>query len=129
MELAFVISADRGVMVDERTGRPNAWANCHYLTEYREDGIDSAGFKPIKAPITPEAFDIILLHGVGLYKLDFRTRPGAMGKPTLTLTKVEPVGTIDLFELGNYRKETTPPAPAPTRAAPPPAPVQQPKAA
>ena len=103
-ELAFVISVDRGVMTDERTGRPNAWANCHYLTDYRVDGEDSAGYKPIKAPVTPEAFDILHQHGVGLYKLDFKTRPGAMGKPTLTLTKVEPVGSLDVFELSHYRK-------------------------
>jgi hypothetical protein len=121
MELAFVISADRGVMQDERTGRLNNWNNCHYLTDYREDGPDSAGFKPIKAPCTPEAFEVIHKHGVGLYKLDFRTRPGAMGKPTLTLTKVEPVAMIDLFELGNYRKAAP--------AAPKPVQVDQPKAA
>ena len=104
MELAFVISADRGVMVDERTGRPNAWSNCYYLSDYREDGADAMGYKPIKVSCTPEAFEVFQKNGVGLYKLDFRTRPGAMGKPTLTLIKVEPVGSLDVFELGNYRK-------------------------
>ena len=126
MELAFVVSADRGVMQDERTGKLNNWSNCHYLTDSREDGPDSAGFKPIKAPCTPEAFEVIHQNGVGLYKLDFKTRPGAMGKPTLTLTKVEPVGKIDLFDLGNYRSRQPG---QPVRPAAAPAPIEQPKAA
>lgn len=121
-ELAFVISADRGVMTDERTGRPNAWANCHYLTDYREDGPDAAGYKPIKISCTPEAFEILHKHGVGLYKLDFKTRPGAMGKPTLTLTKVEHVGSLDVFELSHYRK------PDPFQGKPAPAKPAQPEA-
>ena len=124
-ELAFVVSVDRGVMQDERTGKLNNWSNCHYLTDYREDGPDSAGFKPIKAPCTPEAFEVIHQNGVGLYKLDFKTRPGAMGKPTLTLTKVEPVGKIDLFELGNYRKQPGQAQPAQAQARP--AAAEQPK--
>lgn len=104
MELAFVISADKGVMTDERTGKPMSWSNVHYLTDYREDSDDAAGYKPIKISCTPEAFDIIHKHGIGLYKLDFRTRPGAQNKPTLTLTKAELVGALDVFELSHYRK-------------------------
>lgn len=103
-ELAFVISADKGTMTDERTGRPMNWANVHYLTDYREDSDDATGYKPIKITCTPEAFDIIHKNGVGLYKLDFRTRPGVQNKPTLTLIKAELVGALDVFELSHYRK-------------------------
>ena len=97
MELAFVISADRGTMTDERTGVINPWRNVHYLTEYREDTDTSVGYKPIKAPCTDEAFAAIRKGGIGLYQLEFRTRPGAMNKPTLTLVKAELVKSIDLF--------------------------------
>ncbi|MBI5330718.1 MAG: hypothetical protein HZB71_08905 [Betaproteobacteria bacterium] len=105
-ELAFVIAADRGTMIDEKTGEKINWSNCHYLTAYREDADEAVGFKPIKAPLTPECFDIIRKYGMGLYQLDFHTRPGALNKPTLTLVKAEQVGKIDLFELGNYRPKT-----------------------
>ncbi|MCP5279669.1 MAG: hypothetical protein H6935_15150 [Thiobacillus sp.] len=103
-ELAFVISADKGVMTDERTGKPISWSNIHYLTDYREDSPDAAGYKPIKISCAPEAFDVIHKNGIGLYKLDFRTRPGAGGKPSLMLVKAEIVGQLDVFELSHYRK-------------------------
>jgi len=128
MELAFVISADRGTMIDERTGKANAWSNVHYLSDYREDGEDAVGYKPIKVSCAPEAFEVLQKNGVGLYHLDFRTRPGAMGKPTLTLVKAQHVGSLDVFELGNYRKPDPfqgKPQPAPAK----PAPADQPKAA
>lgn len=53
---------------------------------------------------------MIRAQGVGLYKLDFRTRPGALNKPTLTLVKAEPVGKIDLFDLNNYRPKAVAPS-------------------
>lgn len=108
MELGFVIAADRGVMTDEKTGRILNWANVHYLTDYREDTEDATGFKPIKVSCSPESFDLIRAGGPGLYKLEFKTRPGAGGKPTLTLTRADAVGHLDLFDLSNYRKQQQP---------------------
>lgn len=118
MELGFLLAADCGQMQDEKTGRNIDWMNCHYLTDYREDGDQAIGLKPIKTTCTPEAFAIFRQHGIGLYKLDFKTRPGAGGKPTLTLVKAECVGKIDIFDLNNYRRQAAPPAtPAQAKAA------------
>ncbi|MBU0531402.1 hypothetical protein KJ910_02820 [Patescibacteria group bacterium] len=111
-ELAFVISADRGTMQDEKTGRDINWMNFHYLTDYREADDNSVGLKPIKTGCTPEVFEVFRVHGIGLYKLDFKTRPGAGGKPAIALVKADCVGKIDLFELGNYRRQAAPGAPA-----------------
>lgn len=97
MELALVISADRGRMTDERTGEIRPWQNVHYITDYRESGENAMGYKPIKASCTDEAFFTLNSNGVGMYHLDFRTRPGAGGKPTLTLVKAELVKPLDLF--------------------------------
>lgn len=105
MELGFLLAADCGTMQDEKTGRNIDWMNCHYLTDYREDTDQGIGFKPIKIGCTPEAFVIFRQHGIGLYKLDFKTRPGAGGKPALTLVKAEAVGKVDLFDLGTYRRQ------------------------
>lgn len=106
MELGFVIAADCGTMQDEKTGRNLDWMNFHYLTDYREDGDSSVGLKPIKSGCTPEAFAVFKANGIGLYKLDFKTRPGAGGKPALTLVRAECVGKMDLFDLNSYRNRS-----------------------
>lgn len=116
MELGFLIAADCGQMQDEKTGRNIDWMNCHYLTDYREDADNAVGLKPIKSSCTPEAFAVFRQHGIGLYKIDFKTRPGAGGKPTLTLVKAECVGKIDLFDLGHYRRQA-PAQPVPAQKA------------
>ena len=114
MELGFLLAADCGTMQDEKTGRNIDWMNCHYLTDYREDSETGIGFKPIKIGCTPDAFAVFRQHGIGLYKLDFKTRPGAGGKPALQLVKAECVGKVDLFDLGTYRRQV--PASAPVQA-------------
>jgi len=99
MERALVISADRYEFTDEKTGEIRKGVTVHYINDYREDTDKAIGFKPIKAPATPEAFDAIAKGSApALYDLDFRTRPGQESKPTLMLVKAQLVRTVKLFD-------------------------------
>lgn len=98
METVFVLAADRGRMTDEKTGEIRPWANVHYLTDYRDDSENAVGYKPIKVRCTDEAFDEIRKNGVGLYRLDFRTRPGKDGVPTMLLVKAQLAKKVEIFK-------------------------------
>ena len=77
METALVLSADRYEFTDEKTGELRRGVTLQYVTEYREDTQTSVGFKPIKAPATPEVFEAVKKGGApAVYRLHSRTRPG-----------------------------------------------------
>lgn len=99
METALVLSADKWNLTDEKTGELRNGIMVQYINDYREDSDRAIGFKPIKASSTPEVFDAIRKGGApALYQLDFRTRPGQAGKPTLVIVKAELVRAVKIFE-------------------------------
>lgn len=99
MEKALVISADRYEFTDEKTGEIRKGVTVNYINDYREDTEMSVGLKPTKISANAEVFDAIRAGTApALYELDFRTRPGKEGKPTLQLVKATLVKTIDVFE-------------------------------
>ena len=84
MEQVLILSADKWRMTDEKTGEVRSGVTVHYINDYREDTDSSAGYKPIKAPAAEEVFDAIKKQGApALFDLDFKTRPGKNGVPTL----------------------------------------------
>lgn len=97
-EKALVLSADAWEMADEKTGELRKGVSVWYVSNYREDDVKSAGFKPTKLAGTFEAFDALRASGLpGLFELDFATRPGAQNKATLTLVAAKHVGKVELF--------------------------------
>ncbi len=99
METVLVLSADKWEMPDEQSGEIRRGITLQYVNEYREDNEKAVGLKPTKAPATPEVFDAIRKGGApGLYRLDFRTRPGKESKPTLMVVKAEMAKAVKLFE-------------------------------
>lgn len=99
-EKALVLSADTWEMPDERTGVINRGVSVWYINDYRDDTENAIGSKPIKCSCTADTFAKIKKAGApGVFSLDFRTRPGAQGKPTLTLVDVTPLRTLPLDAL------------------------------
>jgi hypothetical protein len=99
METALIISADRYEFADEKSGEIRKGITVHYINDYREDTDKAIGFKPIKAPATLEVFEAVRKGSApALYELDFRTRPGQEGKPTLTIVKADLVRTVEIFK-------------------------------
>ena len=99
-EKALVLSADTWEMPDERTGVINRGVSVWYINEYRENTESAIGSKPIKCSCSAEAFAKIKKAGApGVFSLDFRTRPGAQGKPTLTLVDATSLRTLPLEAL------------------------------
>jgi hypothetical protein len=99
METVLIISADKWKMTDEKTGELRSGVTIQYVNDYREDSDVSVGFKPIKAPANDDVFEAIKKSGApAMYRLDTRTRPGALGKPTLTVVRAEFVKQVKIFE-------------------------------
>jgi hypothetical protein len=99
METTLVISADRYEFTDEKTSEIRKGVTLHYINNYRENSAGAVGFKPIRVPATPEVFEAVKKgNAPALYKLDFTTGPGPLGKPTLTVVKAELVRPVKIFE-------------------------------
>ncbi|MBR8030375.1 hypothetical protein KDX27_42195 [Burkholderia cenocepacia] len=100
-ERALILSADAWEMADERTGEIRKGVSFWYVSNYREDDVKSAGFKPTKLSGTFEAFDQVRTGGLpALCDIDFATRPGKDNKATLTLVAAKHVSKVDLFAKG-----------------------------
>lgn len=100
MEKALVIAADRYEFTDEKSGEIRKGVTVYYINDYRDDTDKALGFKPIKAPATPEVFEEMRKGGApALYDLDFKTRPGQEGKPVLTLVKAVFDKAVKVFEV------------------------------
>lgn len=99
-EKALILSADSWEMQDERTGVINRGVSLWYINDYRDDTENGIGSKPIKCGCTAEVFAKIKKAGVpGVFSLDFRTRPGAQGKPSLTLVDVTLIRSLPIDAL------------------------------
>lgn len=97
-ERALVLSADAWEMPDEKTGEIRKGVSVWYVSNYREDDVKSAGFKPTKLAGTFESFDQLRTAGLpGVFDLDFATRPGAQNKASLTLVAAKHINKVDLF--------------------------------
>lgn len=97
-ERAFILSADRWSMPDERTGEIRTGYSVWFLNNYREDLPESLGYKPTKITATDELFAVLKKATLpALFDLDFGSRPGAQGKATLTLVAAKHVADVDVF--------------------------------
>ncbi len=100
MEQVLVLSANKWAIADEKTGEiTRRGSTLHYLSDYQEEATDvSIGAKPMKITSTVEVFDVIRKGGApAVYEMDFRSRAGAEGKPTLTVVKAALVKPAKLF--------------------------------
>lgn len=99
MEQVLILSADKWEFTDEKTGELRKGVTLQYITDYREDSEKEMGFKPIKASVSENVFDVVKKSGApAMYKLDVRTRPGKEGKPTATIVGIQFVKPVKLFE-------------------------------
>jgi len=99
METVLVLSAYRYEFTDENTGVVRRGVSLHYISDYREDTEASVGFKPIKAPVSLEVFEAVKKGGApALYRLTSKSKPGAQGRPTLTVIKAEFLKPVKIFE-------------------------------
>lgn len=99
-EKVLLLSADKWEMPDERTGAINSGVSVWYINDYRDDTDRAIGSKPIKIGCTPEVFEVLAKNGApGVYDFDFRTRPGAGGKPAMMLVQASFVQSVDLDTL------------------------------
>lgn len=98
METTLILSADRWELTDDKTGELRSGVVLYYVNQYRDPTDRAIGLRPTKTSATPEVFETVRKGGApGLYQLDFRTRPGKEGKPTLVAAKAEFLRKLDLF--------------------------------
>lgn len=97
-ERALILSVDKWEMPDERTGEIRKGLSVWFVNEYREDTQDAFGYKPTKVSAAPELLDTFRKARLpALFDMHYGSRPGAQGKATLTLVKVEGVANVNLF--------------------------------
>ena len=94
MEKCLILSARRYSFVDDQ-GKQVEGVKATYLTGDQATGGDTRGVEPmsISAPLDTWGQ---LGELPGVYKMDFRQRPGKGGKPTLTLVGFEFVAPAKL---------------------------------
>lgn len=80
---------------NKENGQHIAGVNVFYLDLLMEDYEPNVrGYTPLKTACTPKVLDKLSVIP-GFYKLDFRQKPGAGGKPTLVLADAEFVGKMN----------------------------------
>lgn len=100
MEQVLILSANKWKITDEKTGEvTRRGSTLHYLSDYQDEATDvSIGTKPIKITSSDEVFEVVKKGGApAVYEMDFRTRAGSDGKPTLTAVKAKLVKPANLF--------------------------------
>ncbi len=95
----LVLSADKWEFKDEVTGKLNKGVSLWVLNEYKEETDVSVGNKPTKMGCKVELFDELSKHQLpAIYDIDFSTKPGKDGKPTLIITNLKFANFVDAFK-------------------------------
>ncbi len=97
MENVLLLSADPWSFVDEKTGEHKAGVTLNYVTAYRDPG--SNGLKPLKVTASSDVVGNLSQPLPAFAKLGFQTRPGAGGKVTVALVKMEIGQSLDIGQL------------------------------
>lgn len=97
MEQALVLSADSWAMTDEKTGEMLKGVSVWFLNSYREDSVESIGWKPAKVGGTKEILEALRGQLPAICEMHYGAKPGAQGKATLTLIGVKVVRQVNLF--------------------------------
>jgi hypothetical protein len=94
----LILSADKWEMTDERTGELRRGVSIWFVNDYREDTALAVGMKPTKVSGDISMFDQLKSAKLpAVFDLDYGSRPGKDGKPTLTLLGVTHIADIDAF--------------------------------
>lgn len=97
-ERVLILSADKWAMPDEKTGEMRNGVSVWYVNQYREDTPDSWGYKPTKIGADPSLLDEIRSAKLpAVFEAEYGSRPGAQNRPTLTLTKLVKLGSVNAF--------------------------------
>lgn len=96
-EKALVLSADKWMMTDKDTGQVLQGVSVWFVNDYREDTVESFGYKPTKVSASPEVLDQLKGKLPGLFEMSFGSRPGAQGKAALTLISLKHLSPVKLF--------------------------------
>ena len=96
MERILILGASRYDFTD-RDGRRVAGVKVNYLVPPDEalSGPDRRGMEPIGLTAAPDVWES-LSELPAVYNADFKQRPGAGGKPTLTLVSATVCHAVDL---------------------------------
>jgi hypothetical protein len=93
----LILSADQYRVVND-SGEVIEGVTVWYLNDYRDASQQSVGFKPTKISAQLEMWPVLKgLNLPALCELDFVTRPGAQGKPTLQLRDIKHLQAVELF--------------------------------
>ncbi|WP_460904770.1 hypothetical protein, partial [Staphylococcus aureus] len=94
----LMLSADKWEMTDERTGELRRGVSIWFVNDYRDDTALAVGMKPTKVSGDISMFDQLKAAKLpAVFDLDYGSKPGKDGKPTLTLISVTHVADIDAF--------------------------------
>lgn len=94
----LILSADKWEMTDERTGELRRGVSIWFVNDYRDDTALAVGMKPTKVSGDISMFDQLKAAKLpAVFDLDYGSKPGKDGKPTLTLISVTHVADIDAF--------------------------------
>lgn len=95
MEEVLLLSADPWEMADEKTGELRRGVSVFFVSNYR-DGDN--GLKPTKISADRAIYDMVRGKLPALGKLFVTTRPGAGGKASVLVSKIELTKSLDLFK-------------------------------
>lgn len=103
MERVLIQSIDHYDIADEKTGEVNLIDQVYYMTQYRDASKLNAGSKPMKVgclcDLGKKMIEDLSGCSIGIFDVEFSTRPGAGGKPALTMVVANLVKRIDLKQL------------------------------
>ena len=101
----LILSADKWEMDDDRTGKIRSGVSIWLVNDYREETPLAVGMKPTKVSGDISMFDQLKSAKLpAVFDLDYGSRPGKDGKPTLTLLGVTHIADIDAFSQHSVKK-------------------------
>lgn len=101
----LILSADKWEMPDERTGELRRGVSIWFVNDYRDDTALAIGMKPTKVGGDVAMFELLKNAKLpAVFDLDYGSKPGKDGKPTLVLTGVTHVADIDAFSAYSVKK-------------------------
>lgn len=105
-ERVLILSCDKWRMTDEKTGELSQGWSMWYVSDYREDDVESFGLKPTKLTLRDDKMAMTLRGVVPcLAELEMATRPGAGNKAAVIARDIRIVKpNIDLVPSGQVPK-------------------------